>query len=475
VTGDLTAQGGILVTIEDTAFGGTGVFTGGHIDGNAIVTLSAQNITTPSTASGVPGTDTMAIEASVYPNAAGTVGGDAIVNVFASQNISAPGSVLFWVANGNYQGLGGGTIGGNAEVNVSAVDISTGDLFDQILNYGGASIGGVATINTTANTLSVGGNLAVLIDNSNGGVIGGNATINMNVSGTATVASDATIQILGSDGAAAAAINFNGGSYTVGSPGSGGTFLANIDGNGTITFNNASVHADVIKAGVFGANGVLNIGGGTLNADSLLKLYAPGSNGQLNFTSNVTLDGISTKILAANSVTIFNNVVVTIGDDISADVYTNNANYSRQYGGNGTTNGTFGGAGANNPLPLSQAPPFDNPGISRSGGAASADGNVQTPSSGNMARSGRVDDGSLKTTSRNPAGAVMNVSSTDQLLSLLDNAAPGAGGKITIPASRSASGSRNSSRINAAGRLKVDRAAVDMRTASSLPARRLPQ
>ena len=57
----------------------------------------------------------MAIEASIYPNASGTVGGDAIVDVSASQNFSAPGSVLFWIANGNYLDLGGGTIGGNAE------------------------------------------------------------------------------------------------------------------------------------------------------------------------------------------------------------------------------------------------------------------------------------------------------------------------------------------------------------------------
>ena len=44
---------------------------------------------------------------------------------------------------------------------------------------------------------------------------------------------------------------------------------------------------------------------------------------QLNFLSNVTLDGNSKKILAANSVTIFNNVVVTIGGETAADVYTN--------------------------------------------------------------------------------------------------------------------------------------------------------
>ena len=66
------------------------------------------------------------------------------MNVLASQDISALGSALFWVANGNYLELGPGIIGGNAEVNVSASNISTGDFFDQILNYGGASIGGHA-------------------------------------------------------------------------------------------------------------------------------------------------------------------------------------------------------------------------------------------------------------------------------------------------------------------------------------------
>ena len=156
VSGDLNAQGGILLDIADTAFGGNGVETGGHIGGDAIVTLSAQNIITASTASGIPGTDVMAIEASIYPNAGGTVGGDAIINVVAEQNISAPGSVLFWIANGNYQNLGGGTIGGDASVNIGATNLTSGDLFTQILNYGGASIGGLATVNVAVNAISAG-------------------------------------------------------------------------------------------------------------------------------------------------------------------------------------------------------------------------------------------------------------------------------------------------------------------------------
>jgi hypothetical protein len=499
ISGDLTAQQGILATIEDTIFGGTGNFTGGHIGGNAIVTLSAQNIITPSTNSGTPGTDLMAVEASIYPNTGGTVGGDAIVDVSASQDISAPGSVLFWVANGNYQNLGPGTIGGNAEVNVSASNLSTGDFFDQILNYGGASIGGHAAINLTANTLSIGGNLDVLIDNT-GGSIGANteggATINMNVSGAATVTTDATVAIYGSEGAVGgAAININGGNYNV-----GGTFLTYIDGNGTIAFNNASAHADVLKAGVFGTNGALNVDvhGGTLSADSTLKLYAPGSNGVLNFLSNVTLGGNAlTKILAANTINIFNNVVVTIGGSTPVDVYTNNANYTG-FGGNGTRTGTLAGAGANNPQPLASAPPF---------GPASP---VKLTIGGNIPTGTRVPPQSAPATTPAPGGNitsrtkipqsspsnvltggkiadvrrasnVINVRSSDELLSLLDDANPGPGGKITIPSSKSTNHSKNSNRtdaaarLNAGSRLNADRRAMDMRTASSSVMRRSPQ
>ena len=445
---DLTAQQGILMTIEDTIFGNTGTFTGGHIGGNAIVTLDAQNITTPSTNSGTPGTDLMAIEASIYPNASGTVGGDAIVDVSASQNISAPGSVLFWIANGNYLDLGGGTIGGDARVNVSAASLSTGDLFAQILNYGGASIGGDAAINITTDTLSVGGSLDSRIDNT-GGTIVGEAAIDMNVSGTATVANDATFQILGSDGAASAAINFNGGSYDA-----AGTFLAYIDGNGAITFNNASAHADVLKAGVFGTNGVLNIGGGTLSADSTLKLYAPGSNGQLNFISNVTLGGNSAKILAANSVTIFNNVVVTIGGSTPADVYTGftgeipNANYTG-FGGNGSTTGTFGGAGANDPQPIENAPPFDS--------------TNRVTSSGKRSGVGRA------------TNTTINVSNSDELLALLNDLHPGRDGRIRIPDSKRASQRTTASRFNTAADVNAHRRAMDRRTASIPAMRRLPQ
>jgi hypothetical protein len=118
---------------------------------------------------------------------------------------------------------------------------------------------------------------------------------------------------------------------------------------------------DVIKVAALGNNGALTIGNGLLSADTTLKLYSPGSNGTVNFVADVTLGGASTKIIAGNTVNIFNGVVVTVGGSHPASVFTNNANYSG-FGGNGSRSGTFGGAGANNPLPLNQAPPLDGPG-----------------------------------------------------------------------------------------------------------------
>src|SRR5438067_10318519 len=399
--GHIVGSASILLNAAGAINGQQGIgevvslYGGGQIDGSALVVLNAQNIITASTATGTPGVDTMALEGSIYSNVAGTVGGDAVISVQAAQDISAPGTTLFWVANGNYQNLGPGTSGGNVEVDVSATNISTGDLLMQILNYGGSSIGGNAEVNVTTTTLSVNGSLDSRIDNT-GGTIGGNAVINMNVSGTANVTNDATVQILGDNPTGSAAINFNGGSYDV-----GGTFLSSIDGNGAITFNNASLHADVLKVGALGTNGVLNIGVGTLSADTTLKLYAGGSSGAINFTADVTLGGNSTKILAADSVTIFNGVTVTITGPNRADVYTNNANYARSDGGNGSTSGTFAG-GANNPQPLSSAPLFDSP-------------------------STRVATRSTRT-----SAAVIHVTDSSQLSSLLDNAAPGPNGKIRI-------------------------------------------
>ena len=438
----LTAQSYLDFEIENAGFdNGSGFAPGGTIGADAILDVIAGNMST--------GTDYF--NAGIFNDGGGHIGGSAIMTVVASGAINAGTDAFFTITNNqSTEGQPAGTIGGDAAINITAAGISTGGgLFPTIDNSGGGSIGGNASLAfSLTGDLTSQGDAIFTIDNSNAGTIGGNATIdvtatnitansltaqidntggsigasneggatiNMNVSNSATVTTDATVAIYGSDGAGGATININGGNYNA-----GGTFLSYIDGNGTITFTNATAHADVLKAGVLGANGVLNIGGGMLSADTELKLYASGSNGMLNFLSNVTLGGNAlTKILAANTINILDNVVVTIAGSTPVDVYTNNANYAG-FGGNGTTTGTFAGAGANNPQPLANAPPF--------GSSASPRPN------GRLGNHGAENRG------------MINVSNSAELLALLDGAAVGPDGRITFSGSRNANNLRNLSR-----------------------------
>jgi mannose-6-phosphate isomerase-like protein (cupin superfamily) len=103
------------------------------------------------------------------------------------------------------------------------------------------------------------------------------------------------------------------------------------------------ISADTVKIGALGSNGTLSIGGGRISADTLLQLYATGSNGTVVFIGNVTLGGNSMKIIAGNTVTVNNGVVVQVSNN-PADVYVpdiNHANYSNFNGGNSSTNGVF--------------------------------------------------------------------------------------------------------------------------------------
>jgi len=142
----------------------------------------------------------------------------------------------------------------------------------------------------------------------------------------------------------------------------------------------------------------------------------------------VTLGGSAVKILAANSITIFNNIVVTINGPAPADVYTNNANYTG-FGGNGTTTGTFAGAGANNPQPLANAPPF----------------NATTPSHPIVTRGGNIVS---PPRTGPPSPPAIHVNNTDELLALLDGATVGPDGKARISNSKNIRSPGNTNRIN---------------------------
>ena len=121
--------------------------------------------------------------------------------------------------------------------------------------------------------------------------------------------------------------------------------ISNSGENGAIAVQNANLSANAIKLEALGKNGQLNIGGGTMNANSAIDLYASGSNGQVNFNDNVTLSGTSVKTIAGHTVSIANDKTVTISGSGPANVYTNNPNYTGS-GGNGSRTGQFGGAGA---------------------------------------------------------------------------------------------------------------------------------
>jgi mannose-6-phosphate isomerase-like protein (cupin superfamily) len=155
-------------------------------------------------------------------------------------------------------------------------------------------------------------------------------------------------------------INISGSNVGIIEADGGAIDVRHMGDNGSININNSNMRADIIKIAALGDNGSLSIGGGLINANTVLKLYAPGSNGQINFIASCTLNGGTANIIAANSVTINNIVTVNITGHI-ADVFAKNANYSG-FGGNNSTTGTFGGLGANNPQPLSAAPPLGPPG-----------------------------------------------------------------------------------------------------------------
>jgi mannose-6-phosphate isomerase-like protein (cupin superfamily) len=114
---------------------------------------------------------------------------------------------------------------------------------------------------------------------------------------------------------------------------------------GQISMTGANINADIIKVAALGDNGVLTIGlNTTLSANTVLKLYATGSNGQIIFAGNCTIGGGNLNIIAAPIVTVAAGVDVTV-TGAQAQIFTNQGNYSIVNGGNGA-GGTFIGAGA---------------------------------------------------------------------------------------------------------------------------------
>lgn len=135
-------------------------------------------------------------------------------------------------------------------------------------------------------------------------------------------------------------------------------FLLEAQGpQGNITLDRTTLAGDSIRARTLGVDGRLVLGNCTsIDADQLIHLYAQGSNGQVQFTGNVTLDSPQT-VIAAKKVTVDPGVNVSVQQPAGLDVFTDVPEFNT---------GGFGNFvdGSNAPLlmtPGDNLHPFDSP------------------------------------------------------------------------------------------------------------------
>jgi hypothetical protein len=347
-TNALTSTGGINFNGPDLT-GGFGPFDGGQLTinvGSLTFASSGADIQGPVTFNG-GGTNTAAAAGSggvFNVNATGviSIGSPIQATTGLQPDAAAPsgtGGTVNLISSG-------GSIGVSAPITVSSADASTGANRRRSAAGGNINLQSNAGTGVAINVTST-GQLLSLLDAAAPGP-GGKITI-------LATAADSAINVTGDPGSAGAppadTIRADRGSVDIRHTGAAGT----------IALSDAQIAADIVKVGALGNAGTLTIGGGRISADTILKLYAPGPNGSITFIANVSLAGNSTKIIAANTITINDRVQVDIGGKNPAQVFTNRANYTG-FGGNGTTTGTFTGAGAQDPQPLANAPPFGPPG-----------------------------------------------------------------------------------------------------------------
>jgi len=266
---------------------------GGHIVGSAFNNITIDGNVT------IQGTAQIDIENSgilVSPGnfvGGGTIGSDAVLNITAG-NIFVGGS--FFDVGISYDS--GALIGGNALVNfaVSGNVTTPGEESftigksnnDGVTNAG--TIGSNAIINVSAASISTGGRLIGEIDNT-GGSIGESAIINFSLSGNLTTQSDATFSIYNSNGGAI-------GLDAVMSVSAGGV---SVDGNLTATINNRD---------------------GSIGGDSaiIFDLSDLNVSGNASFTITQTPVALSRAVSGLSSISSIDVTAnsITVGGDLNA-------------------------------------------------------------------------------------------------------------------------------------------------------------
>ena len=198
--GDLTTTSRADLTIDNSAFNGSDFGVGGSIASDALIGLSAANVSIGS------GFFTF-----LFNDGGGHIDGNALLVGAISGNFTTGGNLFFDLQNSaDMNGealLSGGTIDGNGMVSfvVGGNIISQGLGEFAVLNNdlrfldGGGTIGGDATVLVSAAGISTTGFFQPLVNNTNG-IIGGTASVTVDVTGDISVGAETFFNILNSNG-----------------------------------------------------------------------------------------------------------------------------------------------------------------------------------------------------------------------------------------------------------------------------------
>ena len=137
IGGDLNVVGYTTVFIDQFRRGDLPNLNGGTIDGSAILNINAANISIGNDFDVYIGNEKMG----GGTGTAGSIGGDAAINLFATGDFDTAG--YFDPQINNYNG---GAIGGNATINIGGANISTGATIDALIDNTSGNIGADAAI-----------------------------------------------------------------------------------------------------------------------------------------------------------------------------------------------------------------------------------------------------------------------------------------------------------------------------------------
>ena len=363
---NITVTGGSSLTLGSTGFPGAISLTSTGSAAN--VTVDDSTLLTAGMGGGTISLLSIGMGSTLNVTGGSTVNGDASVSLagttitVTSSTVSADSSV------------GTVTLDTTDATQDGVVNITSSTLSAGMVSLTARGTNGAITVAGTGGT---GGVQAMLAAGS------GNLTLQTpGANGSITISPDSTL-----------AAN----SGTLNLLAAGATGLITVGTANTSNTDATTLSADLLKMRAMGTNGSIVINANsTLSATNQLLLYADGSNGSITFQGgNITLNtGSLAGILAAPSITIKTNTTVTVNGSVPIQVFTNNANYSDDYGGNDTQVGGFAGTAqpSGTPQPFSAAPAYPSNGnalkvVSNSTAASAAGSPTPAPNAAKIGKS----------------------------------------------------------------------------------------